>query len=170
MKKQAFLSLMAASLILGGCASTGDVYRADVYRATEVNRQQEVQSIEIIAVQPARIAVPNTDNRGDATTAGMIIGALAGAAVGAIVSDSPDAVIAGGVAGGALGNLGGKAAGGQRENLVDGVQITYRIGNRIYNSAQVGKVCEFMIGPALLIKGKASETRVQPNNPYGCTK
>ena len=119
---------------------------------------------------PARVAVRNTSERSEGGQVGAILGALAGAAIGATVSDSSDAVIAGTIAGGALGGISGRGLSGRSQNLVDGVQITFRVGDKIYNSAQVGRVCEFRVGDAIMISPSPNETRIQPNNPYGCGK
>ena len=166
MKKLMLCTLSA--LVLAGCANDGSVYRSDVYTAYQVNQAQEVKVVRIISVMPARVAVGNASGREEGLQVGAILGALAGAAVGASVSNSPDAVVAGTIAGGALGGLGGRAASGRSQNLVDGVQITFRMGDKIYNSAQVGRVCEFRVGDAVMISPSPHETRIQPNNPYGC--
>ena len=55
-------------------------------------------------------------------------------------------------------------------SLVDGVQLTFKLNGRIFNSAQVGQVCEFKYGPAIMISTGPTSTRIQPNNPYGCPK
>ena len=168
MKKLMLCTLSA--LVLAGCANDGSVYRSDVYGTSQVNQAQEVKVVQIISVMPARVAVGNSSNRTEGMQVGAILGALAGAAVGAAVSDSSDAVVAGTIAGGALGGLGGRAASGRAQNLVDGVQITFRDGDRIYNSAQVGRVCEYRVGDAVMVSPAPNETRIQPNNPWGWGK
>lgn len=168
-KHYAALALIPA-LMLAGCANDGQTYRSDVYTTSMVNQAQEVQTVDIIAVMPARIAVQNSAGRDEGSTIGMVIGALAGAAAGLAVSNHPDAVVGGIVAGGALGNMAGRGASGKSENLVDGVQITFRHNGRIFNSAQVGHLCEFKTGTAIMISPCPNETRIQPNNPYGCTQ
>ncbi|MEI3354691.1 MAG: hypothetical protein V8R49_06920 [Duodenibacillus massiliensis] len=50
------------------------------------------------------------------------------------------------------------------------MQITFRDGNRMFNSAQVGQVCEFKTGTAIMVSPSPNETRIQPNNPYGCPR
>ena len=93
-KKIAACGALFAALLLAGCANDGTAYRSDVYWAGQVNQAQEVKTVQIIAVMPARITVDNRRDRNDSATMGTILGALAGAAVGAVVSDSPDAVVA----------------------------------------------------------------------------
>ncbi|MDO4937481.1 MAG: hypothetical protein Q4E62_06155 [Sutterellaceae bacterium] len=167
MKKTLMLCTIPA-LILAGCANDGSVYRSDVYSASMVNQAQEVQTVEIIAVMPARIAVGNTSERSEGMNTGVILGALLGAATGLAVSNHSDAVIAGTVAGGALGGLAGRGASGKAQNLVDGVQITFKQNGKIFTSAQVGQLCEYKTGTAIMVSPTPNATRIQPNNPYGC--
>lgn len=167
-RKIAAIGALAGVLMLAGCANDGTAYRSDVYWAGQVNQAQEVKTVQIIAVMPARITVDNRYQRDESATVGTILGALAGAVVGVVVSDSPDAVVAGTVGGAALGNLTGKGVSGSGERFVEGVQITFRQGDRIFNSAQVGRVCEFKTGTAIMVSPSPNETRIQPNNPYGC--
>lgn len=166
--KIAALGVSSALLLLTGCANDGTAYRSDVYWAGQVNQAQEVKTVQIIAVMPARITVDNRYERDESATMGTILGALAGAVIGASVSNSPDAVVAGTVGGAALGNVAGKGASGRAENFVEGVQITFRYDDKIFNSAQVGRVCEFKTGTAIMVSPSPNETRIQPNNPYGC--
>lgn len=169
---KAKLALCAAftAALLAGCATDGSMYRSDVYTAGQVNQMQEVRTVEIIAVQSARVAVGNTEDRTDARNIGMILGAIAGAAIGNHNNHSTSARVMGGLAGGALGGIAGQSVGGNRQELVNGVQITFRDGNKLYNSAQVGQVCEFKTGTAIMVSQSPTETRIQPNNPYGCPK
>ena len=167
--KLAFGAALTAAL-LAGCAADGSMYRSDVSTAGQVNQMQEVRTVEIIAVQSARVAVGNTEDRTDARNIGMILGAIAGAAIGNHNNHSTSARVMGGLAGGALGGIAGQSVGGNRQELVNGVQITFRDGNKLYNSAQVGQVCEFKTGTAIMVSQSPTETRIQPNNPYGCPK
>ena len=116
-KKIAACGALSAALLLAGCANDGTAYRSDVYWAGQVNQAQEVKTVQIIAVMPARVTVDNRRDRSDSATMGTILGALAGAAVGAVVSDSPDAVVAGTVGGAALGNVAGKGFSGRKTSL-----------------------------------------------------
>ena len=81
-KKIAACGALSAALLLAGCANDGTAYRSDVYWAGQVNQAQEVKTVQIIAVMPARITVDNRRDRNDSATMGTILGALAGAAVG----------------------------------------------------------------------------------------
>lgn len=157
-KKLLLPAMLASAALATGCASDGSLYRSDVYTAPMVNQAQEVKTVEIIAVVPARVAVTNSDNRTDARNVGMLLGAIAGAVIANQGSHSTSNKIAGGL------------AGGGRQELVNGVQITFRDGNRMFNSAQVGQVCEFKTGTAIMVSPSPNETRIQPNNPYGCPR
>ena len=154
-KKLLLPAMLVSAALATGCASDGSLYRSDVYTAPMVNQAQEVKTVEIIAVVPARVAVTNSDNRTDARNVGMLLGAIAGAVIANQGSHSTSA---------------GQAAGGGRQELVNGVQITFRDGNRMFNSAQVGQVCEFKTGTAIMVSPSPNETRIQPNNPYGCPR
>ena len=147
-KKIAACGALSAALLLAGCANDGTAYRSDVYWAGQVNQAQEVKTVQIIAVMPARVTVDNRRDRSDSATMGTILGALAGGA--------------------ALGNVAGKGFSGRSENFVEGVQITFRYDDKIFNSAQVGRVCEYKTGTAIMVSPAPNETRIQPNNPYGC--
>ena len=169
MKKVA-LAASVASLVLAGCANDGRYYRSDTYAAGAVNQAQQVRTVEILSIGPAQVAVSNTENRGDAQTIGTIIGAIAGAAIGSHSRHDTASRVIGGLAGGAVGNIAGGAVGGDRTSYVDGVQLTFRYNNKLYNSAQVGQVCEFKPGLAIMISTTPTETRIQPNNPNGCVQ
>jgi hypothetical protein len=69
--------------------------------------------------------------------------------------------VASAAGGGAVGALTGSLVPGQV--LVDGVSITYEDHGSTYSSAQVGRLCEFVPGRALLISPTQTETRIQPN-------
>ena len=165
-------AVCAAALALSGCASDGNLYRSDVYTAGQVNQKQEVKTVEIISITPAQVAVSNTENRDRAQMTGAILGAIAGAAIGNHNNHSTSSRVMGGLAGGALGGLAGDAVGGSsRTNYVDGVQLVYRTsGGKVYQSAQVGRLCEYKMGTAIMVSARSGETRIQPNNPYGCAK
>lgn len=176
MKKSASVlavSVAAAAMILTGCANDGTRYRADTYSAGQVNQMQEVKTVTIIAVNAARVAVPNDDNRQTAQVTGALLGAIAGTAIGNYHSNhrSRDRVT-GALIGGALGGMAGDAAAGSSStSYTDGVQIVFRMANgKVMQSSQVGRPCEFKTGTAVMVSPRPNEARIQPNNPYGCGK
>ena len=162
-----FACLLALSCaVLAGCANPGTQYRPDVYAPNQLNRPQSVSTVEIISINPARIALNNDDARSDAQLAGAVLGAIAGAAVGNHNHHDSSSRVLGGVAGGALGGLAGSAV--PRQTFQEGVQVVYRTSSgQVRQSTQLGRACEYRIGPAVMA-GAGGETRVQPNNPYGC--
>ena len=166
-------STLAFTLAMTGCVvEDGNRYRSDVYSANAVNRVQAVETVEIVYISPAQVAVPTSGDKDRAQMAGMILGAIAGAAIGNHGHHSTSSRVMGGLAGGALGNLAGQAVGDRTSNdFVDGVQLTFRgKDGRLYQSAQVGNVCEFRLGTAMLVSPNQGDARIQPNNPGGCVK
>ena len=151
-KKVSVIALsLAAALALAGCANDGTRYRADTYYAGQVNQVQEVNTVQIIAVN-------------------AILGAIAGAAIGNHNNHSTSSRVMGGLAGGAVGGLAGDAVGGSSStSYTDGVQIVFRTASgKVLQSAQVGRPCEFKTGTAVMVSPPPNEARIQPNNPYGC--
>ncbi len=159
--KKITIATVVGSMILAGCATPGMENRADSYSATEVNQRQEVRTIEILTILPARVQVSNEQNKQAAQLTGTVLGALAGAAVGGATGPggwgrTGAGTVAGGVVGAAAGSMVSDKV------MVDGVQIAYRDGKKSFISAQVGRVCEFKPGMAMMI-GSDTTTRVQPN-------
>jgi outer membrane lipoprotein SlyB len=165
------IALFSAIVILTGCAATGEQYGANVYRAGQVNQAQSVKTVQILAVVPAKIEVDNSKNKQNAQAAGALIGALLGAAAAnknssanSRANNTGAGMVAGGVVGGALGS------GVSDKTLVDGVTITYKMGEQMLSSTQVGKMCEFKAGLAMMVSTNNNETRIQPNFAESCAK
>lgn len=151
------------SLLITGCAATGDNLRSNVYTANQVNQQQAATMIEILTVMPAQVVVDNSEQKRKAQIGGATLGALAGGLGGGLGGLS-----AGGTAGTTIGGgVVGAAAGSMVSDtvLVEGVTIGFRYENRgqIMTSSQVGKACEFQPGNALMVSTTGTETRIQPN-------
>lgn len=146
---------------LSACATPGEENRADSYTADQVNARQEAKVVNILAVLPARVQVSNEHNQRAAQIGGALLGLGTGVGLG---------VGLGGNAGmGALGAVGGGVAGAGAGSLVpgkvmvNGVSLTYTQDGHTFNSAQVGKICEYKPGQAIMIMTSASVTRIQPN-------
>ncbi|XAO72115.1 MAG: hypothetical protein AAYR33_04230 [Acetobacteraceae bacterium] len=156
------LASLSALIAVTSCAAPGTENRSDTYMAGEVNQRQALKIITIIGVAPARVQVNNSRNQTAAQIAGGILGAGLGLGLGLGVGHSN--------AGAALGGLGGGVAGAAAGSIVpdttfvNGVQIAYKDGNAMYSSAQVGRLCEFAPGQAMLVAMTRTETRVQPNH------
>lgn len=148
---------------LAACAQPGAEAGANVYAEGQVNTRQKADVVNILAVTPAKVSVSNAQNQQAAQIAGGVIGALAGAGLGAGLShhNGLAAGTIGAVGGGALGNAAGSLVPGQV--LVDGVSITYEDHGNTYSSAQVGRMCEYVPGRAIMISTSPTETRIQPN-------
>lgn len=163
------IALFSATVILTGCAATGEQYGANVYKAGQVNSAQRVVTVDIFNVIPAKIEIDNAKNKQNAQAAGALIGALLGAAAANKNSSANNrtnntgaGMAAGGVVGGVLGS------GVSDKTLVDGVTITYKLDSQLLSSTQVGKLCEFSKGIAMMVSTNSNETRIQPNSPENC--
>jgi len=55
MIKTKLLVPAVALFALAGCQTNGDMYRSDVYGSNQVNQAQQVQTVEIIAIQPYNV-------------------------------------------------------------------------------------------------------------------
>ena len=157
------LGVLAPIALLSACAQPGAENAPNVYSASQVNTRQEAHVISILAVLPAKVQVSNAQNQRTAEIAGTMLGALAGAGLGGGLShhNALGMGMLGAVGGGALGSGAGAMVPGQV--LVDGVSLTYEEHGHTYNSAQVGRQCEYVPGRAIMVMTGPGETRVQPN-------
>lgn len=169
MKKQSLAIIISAAVALAGCA-TGEQHRADSYSADMVNTAQDVKPVSILALNPAKVQVDNTEGKKKAQIGGAVVGALLGGAAGGTAKSKSGTNVAGGAA---VGGVVGAAAGSMVDDkiMVDGVSIIFKEdgkGKKPMTSTQVGKMCEFKVGDAFMFMTKNKETRIQPNNPGGC--
>jgi outer membrane lipoprotein SlyB len=149
---------------VSGCAANGQQNRADVYKAGQVNTAQEANTVKILAVLPAQIEVDNSQQKKQAQVGGAVLGAILGGVAGNAVSNHSNkgTLTAGGaVVGGGAGLVAGSMV--DDKTLVPGVSLTYVLNSRTLHSAQVGRLCEFEPGKAIMISTKMNETRIQPN-------
>ena len=145
-----------------GCA-TGANLQSNVYTANEVNQRQAAAVVDILAVLPAKVEVSNEEAQRLAQAGGSVLGAIGGAAIGNNVRNAnAGTTLVGGIAGARVGGVAGSLVPGKV--LVDGVSLTYVENGQTFNSAQVGKLCEFKPGNAIVVSGNPSETRIQPNS------
>lgn len=159
MKRSIIVVSMAT--ILSGCMA-GTLERADTFSAGQTNKRQESKLIEIAMIEKAKVQVNNERAQKAAELGGALFGALLGSAndsgyggqslVGAAVGSSVAGTIAG------------------AKKIVDGVSLTYVENGTLLTSAQVGRPCEFAVGPALVITTSEEETRVQPNAVEPCVE
>jgi outer membrane lipoprotein SlyB len=144
--------------LLAGCAQPGADLAANVYQGDQVNQVQNAKVIDILSLSPARVEVSNAQNQKTAEVAGGLLGALAGGVTGNQLGHATGAgLLVGGVAGAAAGSL------VPASTLVDGVTIGYTEAGNTLTSTQVGEMCQFQMGKALVVSTQQNETRVQPN-------
>ena len=147
--------------VMSACATPGEEDRTNSYTTDRVNSRQEAKVVNILAVLPARVQVSNAQNQRAAQIGGALLGAGLGVGLGVGVGHSAGL--------GALGGVGGTAAGAGAGSLVpgkvmvDGVSLTYTQDGHTYNSAQVGKICEYKPGQAIMVMTNANVTRIQAN-------
>jgi outer membrane lipoprotein SlyB len=160
-KLKSYSIAFVVASILSGCAATGANLQANVYKAGQVNTAQNAKAIKIIAVLPAQIEVDNSKQRQTAQIAGGILGAVAGGLAGGFGKIGSAGTAGTTVAGGAIGAAAGSMI--SDKVLVEGVSISYSENENIFNSAQVGRDCEYRPGSAIMISTAENETRIQPN-------
>jgi outer membrane lipoprotein SlyB len=167
--KTKILTVVVCALA-SGCATQQDLSRhsASTYDPSQLNKVQNVKTVDLISVLPARVAVDNSANAKRNAETAALIGALAGAALGANANTSNARKRGATTAvGGAVGAGVGAAVGSATPTVIyeEGVSLTYMFEGKPLSSTQIGKQCEFKPGPAVMVstEGKANETRIQPN-------
>lgn len=158
MRKIGFLIAGASALSLSACTQPGADLQANVYQAGQVNQAQVANVVDILAVLPAKVEVTDNQQRAVAQIGGAVIGTALGAVLGNAIGN---AGIGGAVAGGAVGAVAGTAT--SNKVLVNGVSITYTSHNQTLNSAEVGQLCQFKPGRAIMVSTGPTSTRIQPN-------
>lgn len=146
--------------MITGCAASGEQYKANVYRAGQVNQAQEAKVVRILAVLPAQVEVDNAAAKKTAEMAGALFGAVLGAQASKKSNNSntkANSVAGGAVIGAAAGSL------VSDKTLVEGVSLTYVFDSKTLNSVQVGRACEYAPGDAVMVSTSPTETRIQPN-------
>jgi len=153
--------VLAAGLVtigLAGFAQPGADIQSNVYQADQVNQAQAANIVNILAVLPAKVEVNDPGRREGAQIFGTLLGAAAGAALGSGIGN---AAIGGAAAGGVAGLAAGSVVSGK--TLVAGVSLTYTFNGHTLNSAQVGQMCQFKPGQAIMVSTGPTSTRIQPN-------
>jgi outer membrane lipoprotein SlyB len=148
-------------LTTAGCVTPGANLGSNVYQASQVNSRQEAKVIDILMVAPAKVEVDNAQNRQTAQIVGGVLGAIAGGVLGNNLGRAPGSNVYGAAGGGLVGLGAGSLV--KTKVLVDGVSITYVDNGQTFSSAQVGKLCEFAPGRAVVIATSQTETRIQAN-------
>ena len=141
---------------------------SNVYRPDETNTVQQAKVVTILMITPAKVVADNSQAQKTARVAGGLLGAVGGAVVGNNLGRSPGRQLVGGAFGGATGIAVGSLA--PATKLVDGVSITYDDQGQTLNAAQVGKLCEFTQGKAVVTLSTPTHVRIQPNATCPATK
>ena len=164
MKKVFPVLAISGMLGLAACSTPGEEYRPDVFDQSQVNQAQDQRVVNIVAVSAARTRVQNEHNHQVSELSGAAIGAGLGAGLGTAFGGG----LAGGLAGVAGGAIGGMVGGQvvQNKAIVSSVIVTYDDPRLVgtHSSTQIGRVCEYKLGNALLLLTAQGETRVQPNS------
>lgn len=147
--------------IFAGCAATGEGYRADVYKAGQVNSAQSAEAINIVSILPAKIEVDNSQQRQQAQIGGAMLGALGGGLGGGLGGLSSAGTAGTTIGGAAVGAAAGSLVSDKR--YVEGVTLGWSKNGTMFTSTQVGRRCEFTQGAAILVSTGGNETRIQPN-------
>ncbi len=158
----AVTAITTTTLLLAGCQPPGANMQSNVYKEGQVNSVQEATVVTILAVMPAKVEADNSQQKKGAMLIGTLLGAVGGGVAGhQIDHGNPNAVGLGAAGGGAVGAVAGSMV--PDKVLVDGVSITYKYKKKTLNSAQVGRLCEYTPGKAVVISTSPTETRIQPN-------
>ena len=146
-------TLIAGSLAMSGCATNSS--SADVFTASQAQREQTVRMGTVDSVRAVRISSNNGQPSGLGAVGGGALGALAGSTIGGG---------RGSVATGIIGGIGGAVAGNAIENSVamrDGVEITVRLDNgdmRAITQTTSGEI--FRAGDRVRLLSSGGVTRV----------
>jgi outer membrane lipoprotein SlyB len=159
--------MVSASLLLFGCQNAGEDMKGNVYKMGQGNVGHEAKVINILALAPAQLEADNSQQKKGAEVLGGLLGAVGGGVAGNKLAGNGNRTggtiigAAGGGAGGAL--LGSMVS---DKTLVDGVSITftYEATDKTDNAGQVGKLCEYKLGKAILVVTGPNQYRIQPNS------
>lgn len=156
------LFAISSLAVLAACQQPGADLAANVYQADQVNQSQDAKIINILSLSPAKVEVSNAQNQHTAQVVGGLLGAVGGGLLGGNIGHGGTGNVVGGAA---LGGVGGAAAGSlvPGQVLVEGVTIGYTEAGALHTSTQVGDMCQFKMGQAMVVTTQANETRVQPN-------
>lgn len=160
MKAQKIITVFAI-IVMSGCAATGENLKGNVYKAGQVNTVQEARGIKILKLMPAQVEVDNSQQKQQAQVVGGVLGALAGGLGGGLGRIGTGGTVATTAGGAALGVAAGSLV--SDKVLVEGVTIAYSENGKMFTSTQVGRLCEYKLGDAVVVSTGQNETRVQPN-------
>ena len=149
----AIAGLFACSLIMTGCAYNSS--SADVYTASQAQREATVRMGTVDSVRAVKISSNNGQPSGLGAIGGGALGAVAGSAIGGG---------RGSIVTGIIGGIAGAVAGNAVENgtaVRDGVEITVRLDNgdmRAITQSATGEI--FIAGERVRLLSDSGVTRV----------
>ena len=150
--------LVVAAMVAGSLAATGCAYNsssADVYTASQAQREQTVRMATVESVRAVRISSNDGEPSGLGAIGGGALGAVAGSAIGGG---------RGSIVTGIIGGIAGAIAGNTVENATamrDGVEITVRLDSgelRAITQTSTGEV--FQAGDRVRLLSSGGVTRV----------
>ncbi|MBV8626275.1 MAG: glycine zipper 2TM domain-containing protein [Paraburkholderia sp.] len=145
--------VIGSSLVMTGCAYNSS--SADVYTASQAQREESVRMATVESVRAVKISSNNGQPSGIGAIGGGALGAVAGSAIGGG---------RGSILTGIVGGLAGAVAGNAVENGVamhDGVEITVQLDNgdmRAITQAATGEI--FRAGDRVRLLSSGGVTRV----------
>jgi outer membrane lipoprotein SlyB len=145
--------VIASSLVMTGCAYNSS--SADVYTASQAQREETVRMGTVDSVRAVKISSNNGQPSGLGAIGGGALGAVAGSAIGGG---------RGSILTGIVGGLAGAVAGNAVENgtaVRDGVEITVRLDNgdmRAITQSATGEI--FRAGERVRLLSSGGVTRV----------
>jgi outer membrane lipoprotein SlyB len=145
--------MISGSLIMTGCAYNSS--SADVYTASQAQREETVRMATVNSVRAVKISSNNGQPSGIGAIGGGALGAVAGSAIGGG---------RGSILTGIVGGLAGAVAGNAVENgtaMRDGVEITVQLDNgdmRAITQTATGEI--FRAGDRVRLLSSGGVTRV----------
>lgn len=163
-KKTMTALALSSMMALTACSAPGYEDRPDVYSANMVNQAQQIGTIYITMLRPVKIQVSNARNQRGSSLLGGLLGAGLGVGMGLGVAHSGLAAGLGGLGGGVAGGMIGNTISGST-TLTDGVTVVFKtIHGNYLSSTQVGRMCEYQYGPAVIVATGPGSVRIQPNS------
>src|SRR5579864_8810615 len=153
MSRVAVAVVIGGSLIMTGCAYNSS--SADVYTASQAQREETVRMATVDSVRAVKISSNNGQPSGIGAIGGGALGAVAGSAIGGG---------RGSILTGIVGGLAGAVAGNAVENgaaMRDGVEITVQLDNgdmRAITQTATGEI--FRAGERVRLLSSGGVTRV----------
>ncbi len=146
-------AVIGGSLLASGCAYNSS--SADVYTASQAQREETVRLATVDSVRAVKIS----SNNGQPTGLGLLGGGALGAVAGSAIGGGTGSIVTG-----IVGGLAGAVAGNAVENTAamrDGVEITVRLDNgdmRAITQTATGEI--FRAGDRVRLLSSGGVTRV----------